>query len=633
MRSREHQRPAIPSWPSLAAWERLEARRLLSTYTLTDLAAVGAPGVVSDINDAGQVAGVAAGRAYVWQDGMATDLGDLGGAVAGVADLNNLGHVIGMAAPAPGAPPVPFLWRDGAMRDLGMGSGAQVVAINDSDQIVGNASGRAFLWQDGALTDLGELFPGGGAGAADINNAGVVVGSAYTGRAGTIGLPVYDAFQWQDGVMTDVGTPGFTISSYPASINNAGQFVGSTTVYVNTGYGAAVISKSLSYDGTTLTTLPVGGLQNWAWDVNDAGQVVGSMDGRAYLYEGGVAKDLNTLLPPGTGAVLTAARAVNRSGRIIGSMSNGHSFLLTPDGPAPAGPEVQVWVGGGEVRDGGGDVDFGQTTLGAPVSRTVFVRNVGSAALDLTGPVSLPGGFSLASGMGATTVAPGGVTSFVLRLDAAAAGAFGGGVSFGTNDADEGTFNFAVSGAVTTGRIVDDGSAGFALSGARAAVSAQGYQGDARMMPPANRLPGSLRMIASPRFRSTAAWSFGTLAAGTYRVSATWVSGPTRATNAPFTVYSGATPLVTRTMNQRVAPDDVSVDGAAWEDLGYFTVAGGALTVRLSNQANGWVVADAVRVERVAPSVAAPPVSARTPFAPAGRGTRRTTDEVLSNRS
>ena len=208
-------------------------------------------------------------------------------------------------------------------------------------------------------------------------------------------------------------------------------------------------------------------------------------------------------------------------------------------------------------------------------------------------------------------------------------------MSFGTNDADEGTFNFAVSGSVTSGRIVDDGSAGFALTGARAAISVQGYQGDSRLVPPANRLPGSNRMIASPRFRSTATWSFGTLAAGTYRVSATWVPGSNRATNAPFTVYSGATPLVTRAMNQRAAPDDVSVDGGVWEDLGIFTLGGGAVTVRLSNVANGWVVADAVRVERVAPVVGVSTSHAADGYAPSARRTdfgpiRRAGAELLA---
>ncbi|MEW4571537.1 hypothetical protein AB1L88_27000, partial [Tautonia sp. JC769] len=36
-----------------------------------------------------------------------------------------------------------------------------------------------------------------------------------------------------------------------------------------------------------------------------------------------------------------------------------------------------------------------------------------------------------------------------------------------------------------------------------------------------------------------------------------------------------------------------------WEDLGEVTVSSGELQVRLSNQANGLVVADAIRLERV----------------------------------
>ena len=47
--------------------------------------------------------------------------------------------------------------------------------------------------------------------------------------------------------------------------------------------------------------------------------------------------DLNTLLAPGTHPVLTAAGAINNKGQIIGSMVNGHAFLLTPEIAAAAG--------------------------------------------------------------------------------------------------------------------------------------------------------------------------------------------------------------------------------------------------------------------------------------------------------
>ena len=119
------------------------------------------------------------------------------------------------------------------MTDLGLGAGAEVVAINDNGQIVGNANGRALLG-NGIVTDLGELVPGGGAAPQTSTTPGRS-SALVSGKSGAIGLPVYDAYIWQNGVMTDLGTPGYTISSYPAAVNAAGQFAGSTTVYVNTG--------------------------------------------------------------------------------------------------------------------------------------------------------------------------------------------------------------------------------------------------------------------------------------------------------------------------------------------------------------------------------------------------------------
>jgi hypothetical protein len=153
------------------------------------------------------------------------------------------------------------------------------------------------------------------------------------------------------------------------------------------------------------------------------------------------------------------------------------------------------------------------------------------------------------------------VTTFVLRQDATAAGTFGGDVSFATNDPDEGTFNFAVSGAVSPARVIDDGGAGFSVSGTRVGVMNAGYHGDAR----------------------------------------------------------------------RIAPADLAAHGVKWEDLGTFTAAG-ALSVRMSNQANGWVIADAVRIERVdtpaAQANAGVPAAGRLPV-----DRRRSVYEMIVNGS
>src|SRR5262249_38248115 len=87
----------------------------------------------------------------------------------------------------------------------------------------------------------------------------------------------------------------------------------------------------------------------------------------------------------------------------------------------------------------------------------------------------------------------------------------------------------------------------------------------------------------------------------TYRVSATWLPHPNRATNAPYTVLDGTTALGTVPINQVLAPNDFSDAGGVWEDLGTFTISGATLVVRLSDAANGYVIADAIRIAAVSP--------------------------------
>ena len=54
-------------------------------------------------------------------------------------------------------------------------------------------------------------------------------------------------------------------------------------------------------------------------------------------------------------------------------------------------------------------------------------------------------------------------------------------------------------------------------------------------------------------------------------------------------------------MNQQNAPSDATIDNWQWQSLGTYQVASGNLVVQLSNNANGDVVADAVRVVEVTP--------------------------------
>ena len=104
-------------------------------------------------------------------------------------------------------------------------------------------------------------------------------------------------------------------------------------------------------------------------------------------------------------------------------------------------PEISVsgqWL---NLADGSARVAFGTTTLGAPISITFTVQNLGAVALTLDEPIDIPNGFVLTSGFGATTLATDATTTFVVTLAATSSGTYGGEVSFASNDSDEFSFH------------------------------------------------------------------------------------------------------------------------------------------------------------------------------------------------
>jgi len=242
-----------------------------------------------DINNSGQVTGSSyfsgnlTAHAFLYRNGSLKDLGSLGGGQGfgpgqsyGLG-INDSGQITGYSDLA--APPKPFhafLYSNGVMTDLGTlgGSQSRGFGINNSGQVTGDsllASGlsHAFLYSNGTMTDLGTLGGAKSVGYA-LNSRGQVTGESYL--AGTAGFP--HAFLYNNGVMTDLGTLGGLYSSGSA-INNGGQVTGASYVSGNSGpLHAFLYSDGSMKDLNDLIDPALNLVLTHASGINDSGQII-----------------------------------------------------------------------------------------------------------------------------------------------------------------------------------------------------------------------------------------------------------------------------------------------------------------------------------------------------------------------
>ena len=346
--------------------EPLEPRRLMAAcYTLLDLGTLGGgDSLAYDVNDGNQVVGLSldasgAHRAFLFSDangngvadpGEMVNLGVLPGDTASYAyGISNSGVIVGASRSVP-------IGTDGDERavrfnpgaaptDLGLGQGSNAYAsnaldANDAGQIVGGAlsgfSYRPFLRSATGSVDTFSLpAPYNLDGEArGINAEGTVVGysGSFAGYSGFV--------RTANGTLTAVGHPNAALPyNYAWDVSDSGFVAGE-------GFNSAGEYRAFRYEIGTDEVIDLGTLDGFgsseAYGVNDAGTVVGrveqveGVDGptRAFVYSNGVLRDLNDLIAPDSGWVLTEARAVNDGGAIagFGTAPGGATcaFLLVP---------------------------------------------------------------------------------------------------------------------------------------------------------------------------------------------------------------------------------------------------------------------------------------------------------------
>jgi probable HAF family extracellular repeat protein len=336
------------------------------------------------------------------------DLGTLGGSISKALGVNNRGDVVGFSSVSGDISIHAFLWRDGLMTDLGIlglpdpQPFSFAVSINDGGEVVGFSEtsvpdplGEDFcgtshfliclpvIWGSNAITALPTLTGTNGL-ANDVNESGIAGGAAENdipdpsctspeifhfepvlwknGRP--IPLPLFgddpDGFVlgvndqgdavgvtldcsfnpghsvfWRHGKAFDLNAPGADPAAEPNDLNNRSQITG--TAFFADGSALAMLWQN----GVThvIGALP-GHVLSHGNSINNKGQIVGQScspagfpDCSVFLWENGVMRDLNDLVSDTL--ILVDSGKINDRGQIagLGFTSNGepHGFLATPE--------------------------------------------------------------------------------------------------------------------------------------------------------------------------------------------------------------------------------------------------------------------------------------------------------------
>lgn len=358
-----------------------EAAKAAAEYEVIDLGTLGGDAAEAlGLNNRGQVVGWsrdAEGRkqAFLWQNGSMIGLGFHPGGTSSVARaINDAGQITGHSLLS-NSNWHAFLYEDGMMRDLGTLGGADSLgtAINAHGHIAGISlltnnvpsplDPESFLWHDNTFIHIRPYNDFSSCNAYGLNDAGWVCGNTFLwatdGRWwGFVWADLNGNGQHDSGEMQVLGSMGamYSIGSLSAAfdINESGQVVGFTAVS-NTWFphhamlvtpsngqwkipaGSPNPSNALMRD---LGTLDGPTNNSYAHAINNAGWIVGTSSTRwgtnqAFLWRNHAMTNLNSLIPPDSGWVLTNATAINEFNEIAGSgwyQGQTRAFILRQQG-------------------------------------------------------------------------------------------------------------------------------------------------------------------------------------------------------------------------------------------------------------------------------------------------------------
>jgi probable HAF family extracellular repeat protein len=323
---------------------------------------------VAALNNLGQVVGGVDStnrqtHAFLWENGVTTDLGTFGAAKSLASGINDSGDIVG--AFLTNGQRHAFLRHNGHVQDLGvidtwakLGDEGEKyqggpwgiywttpVAINASGQVTGhlvignNDDHRSFVVSAGAPAFFGLISNVSIFYAEAINNRGHILGRATPPPGDTR----MRSMLWKDGAFVDISSlDGTECTAH--DFNDRGAVVGVAKA------SAKSPQRAFVWEAGKVRWLTGTNIESCAYAANNHGVVVGYAHSRAKgyfacLWQDGEMRDLNRLVTLEPGWQLIHAQAVNDRGQILTRAVNGNReryFLLSPSDMAAPAPSQTI---------------------------------------------------------------------------------------------------------------------------------------------------------------------------------------------------------------------------------------------------------------------------------------------------